>query len=409
MSHYTPTSFIRRCGAAALQSLLAHEQTSLPGVDWALGPKLLADAVVSAVSNLPEAQQERLSVTWLEIHRMANDHGVRCLIDEATTIPAFAQDAVFQGLASDHARVVHMWCHYHRIWQTSKRLAATEELSNTRYWHERTNAPAKAPIHDEATCTALGEAVSQVFAKQLRGQHYRFDAHPCTDGCFYFGVLRDLPVTDEVFNEAGDDLVPMVRERVFEVVIWCPSEGGRLACHIAGGSDRSLRERIFEAFSIAVFKEALQPLLPKHPMENRWKLDHLINKGTLPADPASGAIHGRVLALTLTALGRGNEKLTVEADLAKGPDAMQAAIKAWVNAHNIPWMTIRVVWAKLCLEWPIQGRRRRTLTWEVSLPGRNTLQSQREDRRRIGDQHLILWGIDVQRPDQRSHRPRTAA
>ena len=410
MPHFTPITFARRCGAEALQSLLAYEAVTLVDIDWSSGPRKLAESVVAGVAALPAQQRNALNAAWQEIHCMANDHGVRCLIEEAKSIPAFAQDAVFRGLSSNHQRVVHMWCHYHRIWVTSKRLAATEELSNTRYWHERPNVPAKPALHDPDTCTALGAAISSVFASQLRAQHYRIEPHPCEDGsCYYFAILKDLPTTDEVFNPAGDDLVPIVRERVFEIVIWCPAMGGLLACHIEGGADRTLRESVFAAFAQAVFKVPLPDIPPKHPMENRWKLDHLLTKGTLPADPASGAMHGQVLALTVTALGRGHEKVTFEADPSKGPDAMQAAIKAWIDLRQVPLMTLRVIFAKLCLTWPSQGSRRKTMTWEVSLPGRCTLKSQRDERRAIGEHHMLAWGIDVLRTNQRTDRTRPAA
>lgn len=409
MPHFHASRFLRHLSLEQLQSYLVAHRLPVDGIDRSVSATARATAVLAMLSGLPPAQREQVEADFQDIDRLANDLGVRAIIEEAVRLQVVL-GAEFAALQSNHDRAMFVWVKHPKIWRMSRRLAETDAVANTRNWHERPHAPQGTPKTSEVDCARLGQALSLIFAKQLRGQQYRVEPVRRQDGCwYYYSMLNDLPVSTEAFVPGTTDTRIAVTERVFEVTLCVPSGGGSLACHIQGGADRDLREAVFAAGSQAILGQALAPLPRNHPKEVRWELDHLLRRRTLPVDASTGVEEAVIRELWVTASGQGKREAMFKADPDNGPEDIFDQLDAWLNQLQVPISTLHVHRAKLSLLWPAQGKRRPSLTWEVARPGTCTLKSEREDRRRVGEAHQRLWRIDVAGSADRAPDTRPAA
>lgn len=406
MPHFLASRFLRHLSPAPLQAYLTAQEISVDGIDWTASATRRAEAVMAHLASLPSAEREQVEADFQEIDRLANDLGVRAIIEEADRM-GIVLGPTFTALHSNHDRAMHTWVAHNRIWRMSRRLAETEAVANTRHWHERAHVPAGTVKTGADDCARFGAALSVLFSKQLRGQQYRVEPVRRPDGSWYFyAILNDLPVSTESFVPGGNETRVSVTDRIFEVIACVPPSGGTLACYVQGGADRDLRESLFAACAQEILGVALVPLPRNHPKEVRWELDHLLRRKTLPVDASTGVEEAAVRALWVTANGQGQRKGMFEADPTKGPEDIYNQLDTWLDQTQVPLASLHVYRAKLSLYWPARGKRRPTLSWTVGKPGTCTLKSEREDRRRIGEAHQRLWRIDatgsaVRAPDTR--------
>lgn len=409
MPHFHAPRFLRHLGPDQTQAYLVAQHLPVTGVDWGASVGKRADAVLAILHALPANQREQVEADLQEVDRLANDLGVRAIIEEAGRMEVVLGEE-FRALQSNHDRAMFTWLKHRRIWRMSRRLAETDAVANTRNWHERPYAPQGAPKHAPEDCVRLGSALSVIFARQLRGHQYRVEPVLRTDGSWYFyALLNDLPVATESFVPGSTDTRIAVTERVFEVTLCVPPGGGSIACYIQGGADRDLREAVFAACSEEILGAALVPIPRHHPKEVRWELDTLLRRRTLPVDASTGVEEAVIRELWVTANGQGKRAAMFHADPDNGPEDIYDQLDAWLDQQQIPITSLHVHRAKLSLLWPAQGKRRPSMTWTVAKPGTCTLKSEAEDRRRIGETHQRLWRIDVARCADRTADPRPAA
>lgn len=409
MPHFPTSRFLRHLSSDQIQAYLTSNAIVMTSVDWTASAGKRATAILTAMSTMPAEVRDSIEADFQEIDRLANDFGVRAIIEEAGRL-GVVLGADFAVLQSNHDRAMFAWVNHQKIWRMSRRLAETDAVANTRNWHERPHAPRGAPRSSEVDCARLGKAFSQIFAKQLRGQQYRVEPVQRQDGCwYYYAMLNDLPVSTESFLPDSTETRIAVTERVFEVTLCIPSGGGSMACYIQGGADRDLREAVFAAGSQEILGQVLTPLPRNHPKEVRWELDQLLRRRTLPVDTSTGVEEAVIRELWVTANGQGKREAMFKADPDNGPEDIFDQLDTWLNQQQIPLSALHVHRAKISLLWPAQGKRRASLTWTVAKPGTCTLKSEREDRRRIGEAHQRLWRIDVAGSADRASDTRPAA
>lgn len=216
------------------------------------------------------------------------------------------------------------------------------DVLHGRFWLRRTNLVRCAPETSEATCNAIGAAVSAYFKHRegcgaLCEVHYllREEAKHC-----FIGYPEDHPDTELVY---GDDkrLTPSARKGVFRVAFVFDEQSGTLDVHARGG--RAVQEELQRIFARIALGVELPPESSPPTLHRVHLLKH--RDFVIPLEPEDGVELARVKSLRLDLLGRSRVEFDAR-DVALGLNVYDDVEQA-LQGLGIPDSNVEVVHATL--------------------------------------------------------------
>lgn len=364
--HYSIKSFFRDMPATLLARYF-YKQGHFQNFDLSPVEKGELEVLVTAWLELPEEERKRMEGEFQDIFALCRDAAIPAMVDEAKwhmlgkpgQHAAFVK--MFNELPNNHARAMTLFLDYPECWRNAARLYHADTLP---WWRKRKGFPRIPSAKDDAGVQALSELLRAYFLeKQSRARHALIEQVRRGELDYYFCYLEDYSRQSPEWE--GDVFKPRPHNPAFEVVyIWSEAEGTLDLNH---RGDHQTAQRLQEMFASAILK---LPQLPPKPKDDRiYELDRFSRSGfEFQYDVGNGIEDVAVKVLRLTSRADKTDKITLEADPEKNPDAVydlltklslpvhlyyvtqvvltaSVVMKAGEKAKKIP---IRLTWPNSC-------------------------------------------------------------
>jgi hypothetical protein len=352
-------------------------------VDWDRLSNTQVDDIFDAWQRLPDAQRKAVEVAFHDVHEMADEDGIRVIIEEAQN---HGEDLapLLEPMESRYDKAIWTFMNRPAVWDAAVRFAKA--------WIKRGNVPTEdGPKFDAETLLAFQEAMSAFYRdRQGRGHHCKVEYFPRgSDHHYFFVYLSDYADTYINFDDAGR-FQRTPERRAFEIVFAYDGSSSSLEMYAKGG--KKVIEPLQQIFSMIILGE---PLSPEEPGTQPYQLNGLMNRGfAFPTDPEDGIEDVTVRGMRLSILGRRRGRITLEPDPNDGRDRIYEMLEDDLNRRRLPKSILHVT--KATLNFKLNGNGHgRSLTFNVTYPNGCDLKSKRDDQRLLGEKYLKRWGIAV--------------
>lgn len=388
---FDPKRILRQVSNHLLNDLFIAHGHALE-VPWDELGETQIDEIFEAWQSLPEEDCRAIEIVLHEVSEMANEDGVRAIIEESLRQEHTALVQELDEYESRHDKAV--WTHIRAVdvWDLSVRFARADSLSRMRYWITRMDIPVKVPDTRAATRRKLQQALSAFFlATQARGKYCKIEHYVRASGVdYFFCYLDDYADTYINFDETGD-YARTPERRAFELVFAYDQQHGTLDMFVRGG--KKVYIPLQEIFCRVILSEEIAP-------ENRdshpYELNGLISRDShFPTDPDDGIEEVRVRRLRLSVKGMSKRRITLEANPDGDADDIYDMMDEYLNQQRIPASIVNVtqVGFKFSFDQEDPGLPR-SLSFDVSYPNSSNLKSKPERLRDLGEKYLKQWGVD---------------
>lgn len=390
--HYQPKTFLRQTSNRILKEYFERFE-GFKDFDWDQITEHEIDGTYACWQGLPEDQRLEVERTFEDVEGIANEEGMKALLDEGTFHeldlgPELGQQKSYRDKA------LRVAIRHPRVFEVAKTIHRAHTLS-TRYWKHRGNMPRVEPNVSPEAVARFGQAISDYFQRaEGRGQQCTVDAYLRLKRYHYFFAYPDN-YADTYMGHVQGQFIRRPQRPTFEIVFLYDPVDATLDVYAHGGKDV---QRELEILFCRTLLE--QELPPESANGHSYELNGLKSRSFLTAarqtDPADGIEEIQVRKLRLSVLGQTKRRITLEADAKSGPEAIYDLKDKCLNRETVSDALINVIQAQFHFRFVQNGGgRQRTLTFEVSYPNSSNLKSCRnEELRQIGDKYLRLWGID---------------
>ncbi len=383
--NYSPKTFLRQTPNHILKEYFGREKL-LEDIDFDTLGETNIDPVFQAIEKLSNEQQNQIEADFRHINEMAYEKGIMVLIEEASSVfHNINLLPVFEPMKNYYEKAFWVFLNHPSIFETSCDLAYMDSLGS---WSSRKVGAGLVPAVAEEDKLALAAAVSEFYKKQGRGDRCHVDNYlrQQPERHCYFVYPEDYAATELGFNDQGK-FYHRLRKPAFEVIFVYRPKSGTLEVSAKGG------KKVVEALQ-EIFCKSILGLdgLPK--LENKhFDLSKFNNKDLkLVTDPGDGIDKVIIRMLRLDLPGTGNRRITLEASSYKDEQPVYTLIERALNKSNISLDNAIITRAKIqfCFAGR-DGKRGKSLTFEISHPDRCTLKDDPLDQ--IAKRYLERWGL----------------
>lgn len=234
----------------------------------------------------------------------------------------------------------------------------------------------------------LANAVRAFYGKQGRGRHCKVDNYrrENPERHCYFAYPEDHPNTEIGYRDT-DELVHWPTRPAFEVIFVYQPENGFLTVSAKGRGEEI--EKLQEMFCQTILG---LDRLPDKKLRH-FDLEPLKNKEIrFPTEPADGVDAVCVRMLRLDVPGTGSRRITFEANSRNDGKAIYKLIDRALAKQSLSLDDVIVAKAKLQFKFAGRdGKRGKSLTFEISTPDRCTLKDDPMDQ--IAKKYIEQWGF----------------
>lgn len=384
---YSLKSFLRRASNALLKRYLA-EQAIAVDVPWDhLGEREI-EQVFAKIEGAPEKTRRRIDRDFREIDEMADEGGVKTLVEEARD-PHNELDLTeaFGGMDSHLERVLWTFLEHPKVFDVARRFHYADSLGR---WRKRDQLPPAEPAIEEESQQRLGHTISAYYRqKEGRGHACQVDHYRRGDRLYWFTYPEDYAVGRLVYTD-DHKLESQTQRPAFEVIFVYSAEEKSLDIYVRGNKKTLLDlQRIFGRAILGVELE--------DPGETGvvYELSALLARDfPFALEPEDGIQEVRVRRLRLDIMGREGKRITLQADTRSGPKAVYDLLDDVLAGDRIPLDLLNVTQAGLQLVFRSEdGGRPQTLSFDVSYP--NSCSLKYDPKHDIAKVCLKRWGLDV--------------
>ena len=392
-THYTPKTFLRQTSNDLLQACFGRVG-ALEELPWADLPNHEIDVVYDTWQDLPEPQRLEIERIFEEAEALANESGIRAIIDEGT-FHGLDLAADLESLESFRDKAMYVALNHPRVFQVAGTINHAHSLSR-RYWKHRGNMPLRQPDVSQTALDEFRDAISAYFRQnEGRGHRCTVDAYLRVDRYHYFFAYPDNYADTYLGHDEQGQFIRRPQRPAFEIVFLFDPIDGTLDVYAQGG--KVVQESLQTIFCRTLLKQELPPESPVgHPYELNGLKSRDFLQTTLDTDPSDGIEEIQIRKVRLSVLGGTKRRITLEANPDGGPSAIYDMLDECLNRHNLPDALFNITLAQFHFRFVHTGQgRQQTLTFEVSHPNTSNLKScRKEDLRLIGEKYLRRWGID---------------
>jgi len=389
VQQFNPRRVLRQISNPLLKEFFERQGHPLD-VDWPHLNNTQVDDIFDAWQRLPDAQRKAVEVAFHDVHEMADEDGIRVIIEEAQN---HGEDLapLLEPMESRYDKAIWTFMNRPEVWNAAVRFAKADSLSGGRSWIKRGNVAQVDPKTDDESIQALQEAMSAFHRdRQARGHHCKIEYLPRGgDHHYYFVYLSNYADTYINFDDAGH-FQRTAERRAFEVVFAYDRASGTLEIYAKGG--RKVIEPLQQLFSLIILGE---PLSPEEDGAQAYQLNHLMERTfAFPTDPEDGVEEVSVRGMRLSIIGRLRGRITLEPDPNDGRERIYEMLEEDLNRRRLPKSVLHVT--KATLNFRLNGNGHgRSLTFDLTYPNGCNLKSKREDQRLLAEKYLKRWEIDV--------------
>jgi hypothetical protein len=295
--------------------------------DFAAMPETRHDALFAAWLALPEAQRNTMDAEFRDIFEMGCEKGCRAILDEAQW--HLAQDAdpnaanafteKLAALVNHFERAMVTYLDHQAFWRGATRFYHADTLS---YWRKRKNLPHKAALVDAANVQALANRIRTYFHHtEGRGNNCVVEPFRRGDRDYFFAYPEDYSQQSPEWVDGRFGIRP--HNPAFEVVFVFSQSEGSLDLNYRGPF------KAIEPLQAMFAETILQlPELPPEPEDLRvYDLGPLMQRNfEFTYDVGSGIESVVVKKLRLSSRATKGERIALEADTSKDPQAVYALL-----------------------------------------------------------------------------------
>ncbi len=353
--------------------------------DWNAGSKGSADRIFERWQTMDDGDVRAVGRVLRQVHCLATPRGTRALI-EAGRDQGLDLVEKIAALGNAHERALACSLDHPEVFSAARILDHIEGLRRTS-WEKRNGFPKQDLGSPETMKAELGPRIGDYYrARDGRGAPCKVEHQKRSNGSHWF-FAYPADYEDEVlgYDEAGE-LGRRPWSKAFEVVFIYDGTAGTIDLYAQGG--RGVRDELTGIFTEIAFGEA-QESEPWKPAP--YNLDLFKKSGVeLPTKPEHHITSVRVKALRFEVHGADSGTITVDTGRSQKP--VYQLIRAHLNKHTatLADVTIREVSLQVLFEPP--GKRKRTVTFEITPTHCNLDDSEEAD---ILRGYLKEWTIEV--------------
>jgi hypothetical protein len=353
--------------------------------DWNTGSKGGADRIFERWQTMDDGDVRAVGRVLRQVHCLATPRGTRALI-EAGRDQGIDLAEELAALGNAHERALACSIDHPEVFSAARILDHIEGLRRTS-WEKRNGFPKQDLGSPETMKAELGPRIGDYYrARDGRGAPCKVEHQKRNNGSHWF-FAYPADYEDEVlgYDEAGE-LGRRPWSKAFEVVFIYDGTAGTIDLYAQGG--RGVRDELTSIFTEVAFGEA-QESEPWKPAP--YNLDLFKKSGVeLPTKPEHHITSVRVKALRFEV--HGAESGTIAVDTGRSQKPVYQLIRAHLNEHTatLADVSIREVSLQVLFEPP--GKRKRTVTFEITPTHCNLDDSEEAD---ILRGYLKEWTIEV--------------
>jgi hypothetical protein len=383
--NYSRNTFLRQTPNRILKEYFTRKGL-LTGVDLDSLRGTEIEPIVQTLDALEEKQRTDVEAEFRRVNEMACEMGVQVLLEEAGS-PFHNLDwsQAFAGMKNHYERALWAFLNDPRVFEVASDLAYMDRAGG---WKQRYVGEALTPAVEQQDLDSLAKAVCAFYTKQGRGRHCKVDNYrrENPERHCYFAYPEDHPMTEMGYDDQGQFHHWRTRP-AFEVIFVYQPANGFLSLSAKGRGEEI--EKLQELFCQTILD------LDRLPDKNARHFDLASLKSKevrFPTDPADGVDAVYVRMLRLDVPGTGNRRITFEASSSNDAKAIYKLIDRALAKQSLSLNDVIVAKAKLQLKFAGKdGKRGKSLTFEISTPDRCTLKDDPLDQ--IAKKYVERWGF----------------
>jgi hypothetical protein len=383
--NYSRNTFLRQTPNKALKEYFTGKGL-LAGVDFDSLRDTEIDPIAQALDALAEGQRTEVEAEFRHVNEMACEMGVKVLIEEAGS-PFHNLDwsQAFAGMKNHYERALWAFLNDPDVFDIASDLAYMDRAGR---WKQRYVREGLTPAVAQQDIDSLASAICAFYGKEGRGRHCKVDNYrrDNPERHCYFAYPEDHATTEIGYDDNGRFRHWRTRP-AFEVIFVYQPQNGFLNVSAKGRGEEI--EKLQEIFGQTILGlDQLPDKRTKH-----FDLELLKNKETrFPTNPADGIDAVCVRMLRLDVPGMGNRRITFEASSPSDTKAIYKLIDRALAKQSLSLDDVIVAKAKLQFKFAGKdGKRGKSLTFEISTPDRCTLKDDPMDQ--IAKKYVEQWGF----------------
>jgi hypothetical protein len=336
--HYSTRDFFRQMPNALLARYFGLHQV-LVQFDFEGAKEAQSDTLFSAWLELSDATRNAMDAEFREIFELSCEKGWRAIIDEADfhlehhpdKRNAFVEELA--SLSNHFERAMVAFLEHKEYWRGASLFYHADTLS---HWRKRKNLPHVAAAVDDASLQDLASRIRNYFRlTEGRGKNCVVEPFRRGELDYFFAYPEDYSQQSIEWVEGEFDRRP--HNPAFEVIFVYSQEKGTLDLSFRG-SYKAV-EPLQQAFAASILK---LPELPPDPKDGRvYDLNPLRQRSFDFVFGVGTGIQDVILRkLRLSSKVRKGDRITLEADTSRDPDAVYAlldkiATAVQLDAYNV--------------------------------------------------------------------------
>lgn len=383
--NYSPRTFLRRTPNHILKEYFRRKDL-FTDLDFDKLGETDIEPLFEAMDKLPGEQRNNIEAEFRQINEMAYENGILVLIEEAgSVIHNIDLLPTFEPMKNHYEKALWVFLNYPMIFEIACDLAYMDRLGS---WTNRKVGAGLVPATEKEDKKNLADSVSEFYRKQGRGHRCHVDNYlrQQPERHCYFVYPEDYATTELGFDDE-DRFCHRLRKPAFEVIFVYLPESGILEVSAKGG--KKVVEPLQEIFCKTILGLDGLPNLEKR----HFDLSRLSDKTlTLATEPADGIEKVTIKLLRLDLPGLGSRRITLEVSSSDGGQPIHNLIEKALNKANLNLDKLTVAKAKIHFKFaPKDGKKGKTLTFEISIPDRCTLKGDPLDQ--VAKKYIERWGF----------------
>ena len=383
MSQYSPKKLIRNITKPLLKRYFDQREL-LDDLDWEKIDDNDPTPVMAAMDELDAADRELVETDFNQINELATDGGSRLIFVESTFWKRPWADKL-DGMANDYERAMLALIEDRRLIDIVSSCNEMDRFAESRW--KSWIVGKRLQVTDERE--KLKKGLRALFKEQGRGQRCHIETLDRRDPerfcCFAFP--EDYPKTDLGYDE-NNKFSRHTRRTATEIIFVYRPEDGIL--EMAGKGNKKEKEAIAEVFCKTMLGLTSLPEPNQRPPYDLAVLKS--PKFSFKTDPVDNIETTEIRLMRFDLPGKGYRRLVLSARPTGGVPNIHSLIEEAVNTTNFPLSQLHVSQAKISMRFRgNDGRRGKSLTFEVTYPDRCNLKDTGKDA--VAKKYLKKWGI----------------
>lgn len=380
--NYSPKTFLRKTPNRILKGYFARKNL-LAEIDFDSLGSTETEPIDKALEALPEKDRTEIEADFQQIYEMSGEKGEQLILEEASFYHNLDLSDDFEQMENYYERTMWVFLNHPQIFKVASDFDYMDRVGG---WKRRYVGEGLQPAIEEDDLGNLAKEMSKFYKKQGRGRHCTVDNYlrDKPERHCYFVYPEDYATTDIGYDDEGK-FVHWPKRPAFEVIFVYKPENGDLEVCAKGG--QKVVERLQRIFSQTILS------LDSLPDETgrRFNLSKLKDKNLAFDTDPDDCIEKVTIKLLRLDLPK-SRKITFEASSTREEQPTHSLIEKALNKNNIPLDEVVVSRAKLQIKFRSKdGKRGKTLTFEISIPDRWTLKDDKVDQ--IVKKYIEKWGL----------------